>query len=64
MLIIFPRRRSKERGPVVWLMPIFALCPDVVISLGVILAAAGAYKPRMLVGGVVYNQIHKDLYSP
>ncbi len=59
-----PGRAGEGGAPVVGLLSVFALPPDVEVPLGVLLGLAALHKPGMLVGGVVDHQVHDDFQSP
>ena len=60
-LIVLPRGTGEPGAPVVGLFAVPAFSPEVIISLGVVLAAAALQEPLMLVGRVVDNEVHHDL---
>ena len=65
LFIILPCRTAKAGAPVVRrLVAFFAFSPDIVITIRCILCFAAFHKPTMLIGSMVYHQIHDDLYTP
>ena len=57
----FPRAAAENGGPVVRLLAVFRVAPNVVVAFGVIARGFGFEEPRMLVGGMVHDEVHNDL---
>ena len=62
--IIGPGGTGEGGAPVVGLLAVLALPPDVEVSLGVVFGLAALHKPGVLVRGVVDHQIHHDFKPP
>ena len=60
LLVKLPRGTAEAGSPVVRLLPILRLLPDVIIAVRILPGAAALDKPCMLIGGVVHNKIHDN----
>ena len=61
---VLPGAAPEHRGPVVGLLPVHRVVPDVVVGLVVVPGGAGLHEPGVLVGGVVHHQVHNQLHAP
>ena len=60
--IVFPCGTTETGAPVVWLRSVFfAFSPDIKITVWVVDTLFTLHKPCVLIGCMVYNQIHHDL---
>ena len=66
IFVIFPCGTREGRKPVVrrLLAALFAIAPEIIIVIGIILALHALKEPLMLIRGVVYDEIHYDLHAP
>ena len=66
ILVILPCGTREGRKPVVrrLLAALFAIAPEIIIVIWIILALHALNKPPMLIRGVVYDKIHYDLHAP
>ena len=59
-LVKLPCGTAEAGSPVVRLLPILRLLPDVIIPVRIVSGAAAFDKPCMLIGGVVHDKIHDN----
>ena len=60
MLVKLPCGAAEAGSPVVRLLPVLRLLPDVIIAVRIVSGAAAFDKPCMLIGGVVHDKIHDN----
>ena len=59
--VVLPRGGREERRPVVRLFSVLSVAPDVIVVLGIIAAFSCLDEPRVFVGGVIHDEVHKEL---
>ena len=68
IIIPLPCAAFKKAGPVIGRQQLSALSsarpPVIVVPVGALSGAAAGLEPGVVIGAMVYNQVHKDLEPP
>ena len=59
--VLLPGTAAKPGSPVIWLLPVLSILPDIIIAIRTLLCLPALHKPRMLIRSMIHHQIHYDL---
>ena len=62
-VIPLPGRAAENRFPVIRLRPVLAVTPDIPVAFGVIFRGARFEKPRVLVRGMIHDQVENQPHA-